>query len=52
MGSCGFHVGQCVEHRGFFVKVGRDPPTCVVVVERIEADMNLAAQVLSDDLGS
>ena len=48
---CGFHIGQCVEHCGLFVEVGRDPPTCVIVAKRIEADMNLAAQVLSDDVG-
>ena len=52
VGPCGFHIGQCVEHRGLFVEIGRDPPTCVIVAKRIQADMNLAAQVLSDDVGS
>ena len=51
VGPCGFHIGQCVEHRGLFVEVCRDPPTCVIVAKRIQADMNLAAQVLSDDVG-
>jgi hypothetical protein len=38
-----FHICQCVDHRGLFVEISRDPPTCVIVAKRIEADMNLAA---------
>jgi hypothetical protein len=52
MGSCGFHIGERIEHRGLLVEVSRDPPTCVIVTERIKTDMNLAAQVLADDIGS
>jgi hypothetical protein len=56
LGASSFQIGECVEHRGILVEVRRHPPARVIVTERIQPDMLVAAQVLSDhvmsDVGS
>ncbi len=47
LGARGFEVGQSVEHRRVLIEVCSQPPAGVVIAERIEADMAIAAQVLA-----
>jgi hypothetical protein len=43
VGTCGFHIGERVEHRGILVEVGGNPPAAVVIGQRIHADVLIAA---------
>lgn len=45
----GLDVGECIEHRGRAVEVGRQPVTSVVVEHRVQADLRAGARQLLGD---
>ena len=52
IGACGFQVGEGVQHRRVFVEIRGHPPARVVIAERVEPDVEIAAQVFGDHLRS
>jgi len=50
IGASGFQVGEGVQHRRVLVEIRGHPPARVVIAERVEPDVEIAAQVFGDHL--
>jgi len=50
IGAGGFHVREGVQHCRFLVEIRRHPAAAVVIGERAQADVDVSAEVLVDDL--